>query len=69
MGQANLEGTRTSKNIQELMQIINKEDRQGIIDVQSLGKQTINELSDAVLEDETEKQEQMDLEQMQSKEK
>ncbi len=68
-GQANLEGTRTSKNIQKLMQIINKEDRQGIIDVQSLGKQTINELSDAVLEDETEKQEQMDLEQMKSKEK
>ena len=68
-GQANFEGTRTSKNIQELMQIINKEDRQGIIDVQSLGKQTINELSDAVLEDETEKQEQMDLEQMKSKEK
>ena len=67
-GEAN-EGTRTSKNIQELMQIINKEDRQGIIDVQSLGKQTINELSDAVLEDETEKQEQIDLEQMKSKEK
>lgn len=67
-GQANLKGTKTYQNIQELMELLKEKDKQKLVDVQSLGKQVISEISDPTLEDETEKQEQKDIENMQNRE-
>lgn len=52
------------KNVNETLQ---EKYRQGLVDVQSLGKQTKNEISDPVYEDETEAHEQSDLKNIQNK--
>ena len=66
-GLINITGTRTGQTIQNLLQYMehNKSRNNSSIEVNTIEKQVLSEISDPIIEDETQKHEQMDLERMQ----
>lgn len=69
-GTINITGTRTEKTMQVLAQYMeqNKSRNNNFIEISYIGKQVISEISDPIIEDETEKHVQMDLKKMQNRE-
>lgn len=68
-GTINITGTRTEKTMQVLSQYMeqNRSRNNSINEISDIGKQVIAEISDPIIEDETEKQVQRDLENMQNR--
>lgn len=69
-GIVDISGTRTEKTMQVLVQYLeqNISRNNNSVEVNDIGKQVVLEISNPTLEDETEKQEQTDLENMQNRE-
>lgn len=69
-GIVDISGTRTEKTMHDLAQYLeqNISKNHNSVEVNDIGKQVISEISDPTLEDETEKQEQRDIENIQNRE-
>ncbi len=69
-GIIDITGTRTEKTMQVLSNYIenNIVKNENIVEVSDIGKQVISEMSDPSIEDETQKQEKIDMEKMKNKE-